>query len=313
VIPKLELIVTQGPYSSFVRDVAAANLVCGIRLNTIMPVKEGRLREKLDELRSAAAPKTLWVDLKARQLRVVAFANTPYTAVTISHRIRVNLPATVFFDNGRITGQLADIDGHQLIIENYTGRMIGPGESVNIPDDSLEYLEPDVLTPLDQVYVELCKQLGIRHFMLSYVESAADITALRALAPGCEIMAKIENQKGLRHLPAICRAADHVMAARGDLYTEVALPHLIGQALEQIISQSGFTAVVASRLFESLLRHPVPSCPDMMDALYLLALGYRRFMIGDDICFQRDVLFRALRIFTALAKLPPPRVAGEND
>lgn len=295
-----ELIVTQGPYSSFLREVAAADLVSGIRLNTVMPVKEGQLREKLAELRDLVAPKALWVDLKARQLRVTEFANTPYTAVTVSHRIRVKLPATVCFDNGRVTGKLVEIDGHKLILEDYVGRLIGPGEAVNIVDGSLEYLDPGVLTARDTEYVELCRDLGIRHFMLSYVETPEDVACLRALHPDCVLMAKIENMKGLGNLAEILPAVDLVMAARGDLYTEVEMPHCIIDALRQVRQAAGDKAVVGSRMLESLLRHPMPSCADVMDLGFLKELGYSCFLIGDDICFKREVLMRALRVFQAL-------------
>lgn len=298
----LSLIVTQGPYSSFLGEVAAHPLVSGIRLNTVMPIKEGRHREKLAELAELVAPKTLWVDLKARQLRVVEFANTPYTAVRISHPISVKLPALACFDNGNLTARVVDIDRDKLILEDYVGRLLGPGESVNIVDESLEYLDERMLTATDEMYVALGRELGLMHFMLSFVQTAADIARLKAACPGAVVMAKIEDVKGVRNIAEISSAADSVMAARGDLYTEVRQPHEIGAALKRIVAAAGEKAVLASRIFESLLRHPVPSCPDMMDVLYCRDMGYTQFMLGDDICFKREVLLRALRIFAAIAK-----------
>lgn len=297
----MKVIVTQGPYSSFFEEVAAHDLVEGIRLNTIMPIKEGALEERLAALLQLTHGKTLWVDLKARQLRVREFANTPYTAVTISHRIKVNLPTTVCFDNGNLSATLVDIDGNRLILEDYAGRLIGPGESVNILDESLEYLDTDLLTQRDREYVAVCQKLGIDHYMLSFVESPADIQTLRNAHPGCRVMAKIESAKGLKNLHSIGAEADCLMGARGDLYTEVPYPHEIVPALRTILAHGGEDSVVASRLLLSLLRHPVPSSPDIMDLAFLMEMGFRRFMIGDDICFKRDLLMRALRILRALS------------
>ncbi|MBF0531253.1 MAG: hypothetical protein HQK55_18695 [Deltaproteobacteria bacterium] len=300
--PEIEIIVTQGPYSTFLEEVAKVSLVSGIRLNTIMPIKEGRREEKLREMHALVKPKNLWVDLKARQLRIREFANTPYTAVTISHRIKVNLPAIAYFDNGHLTGKIVDLDGHKLIIEDYIGRLLGPGESVNIVDESLEYLDSEILTPLDETYVDLCRQIGLPHYMLSFVESPKDVALLKARHPGSMVMAKIENLKGLAHLPEIAAEADFIMAARGDLYTEIAYPHEIGEVLEKIFRTAPDKAVIGSRILESLLRHPVPSCADMMDLNYLIHMGYRRFLIGDDLCFKKDLLMKAMRIFAGISK-----------
>lgn len=296
----MHLIVTQGPYSSFLDDVVQCELVSGIRLNTIMPIKEDRFEEKLSELRDRVAPKTLWIDLKARQLRIREFANTPYTAVTISHRINVRLPNTVYFDNGHITARLADIDGYRLILEDYAGRLLGPGESVNIIDESLEYLEPDLLTERDRRYVEACRKLGIDHYMLSFVEREEDVLTLKRLHPSCTVMSKIESRKGLKHLNPIYRESDYLMAARGDLYTELDYPHEIGNALKTIYAVGKNRSIVASRMLTSLLRHPVPSCPDMMDLLYLKDIGYTAFMIGDDICFKKEILMQSIKIFQVI-------------
>lgn len=297
---KLELLITQGPYSSFLEEIAKIDVVSGIRLNTIMPIKDGRVEEKLREVRAKVAPKPLWIDLKARQLRIVEFANTPYTAVAISHKISVNLPNVVYFDNGNITGKLVDIDGKKLILEEYVGRLLGPGESVNIIDDSLKYLDPDLLTERDQMYVELCKKLGIRHFMLSFVEQKSDVEHLKSLYRESAVIAKIESKKGVRNLGEIVPVADAIMAARGDLYTELDYPHQIAEVLKNIRQTGGDTSIAASRMLSSLLKYPLPSCPDIMDIQFLKDLGYSRFLIGDDLCFKREVLIQAIKIFTAI-------------
>jgi hypothetical protein len=299
-MPNFELLITQGPYSTFLDEIARLDCVSGIRLNTIMPIKTGEEAATLRALQARIAPKPLWLDLKTRQLRVCAFANTPYTAVTISHHIRVDLPNTVYFDNGNITGKLVAIDGAKLILEDYVGRLIGPGESVNIVDDSLEYLEPELFTERDQMYLELSQQLGLRHFMLSSVEGVEDLNALRAISPDAVVIAKIESKKGVAHLAEIAPRADGVMAARGDLYTEVDYPHHIVAALQAIQRVAGAKSIAASRMLESLLKRPMPACADIMDIEFLKAMGYVKFLIGDDLCFKRDLLLRAIKIFTAI-------------
>ena len=60
-------------------------------------------------------------------------------------------------------------------------------------------------------------------------------------------------------------------------------------------------AIVASRLFPSLSRGAVPDCPDIGDAAFLLAIGYRSFLFGDDVCMLRDSALSALNLLEAIA------------
>ncbi len=107
---KIRAIVTTPPYADFLDEVARHPLVEGFRLNTVMPVK-GELAPLLERLSGHGVP--LWVDPKARQLRVVGAAIPPYTDVRVSHgvfrwstqqtgqRLRMVSSNLVFVEGGR--------------------------------------------------------------------------------------------------------------------------------------------------------------------------------------------------------------------
>src|SRR5205085_3812633 len=111
---RVEAIVTIPPYAPFLPEVAGHPLVCGLRLNTVMPLAETP-RDCLARL--SALGKPLWVDLKGRQLRVVGAAIPPFTEVTVSHSLRVSTPADAFFSDGREHARIARVDGDRLILE----------------------------------------------------------------------------------------------------------------------------------------------------------------------------------------------------
>jgi len=50
-----------------------------------------------------------------------------------------------------------------------------------------------------------------------------------------------------------------------------------------------------------LARHPVPECAEIADAAFLLALGYRTFLLGDEVCLRRDSVMAALDLLQAVA------------
>lgn len=293
--PPVRAIVTTPPYATFLEEVAAHPIVCGFRLNTVMPVRGGPA-EALERLRAYGQP--LWVDLKGRQLRVVGAAVPPYTVVRLSHRIRVNTPVDAFFSDGNECVRVVDVDGDCLILEDGPRRLVGPGESVNIIHPSLEI--EGTLTETDRDYLAAMAEADLKQVMLSYVEYTSDAEEVQALLPGAEIMLKIETQRGLAYTRRHGASQGRLMAARGDLYVEVLRPHRIIGALRAII-QADPTAVVASRVFDSLAYQPVPASADIGDVAFLLSLGYRTFLLGDAVCLKRDPLLEALNLLEAVA------------
>jgi len=288
-------IVTAPPYAAFLDAVARHPLVCGFRLNTVMPLKGGPA-DALARLRALGRP--LWVDLKGRQLRVVGAAIPPYTEVRLSHPIRVETPVDAFFSDGNEHARIAAVDGDRIILEDGPRRLIGPGESVNIVHPSLEV--EGTLTETDRAYLAAMRETDLKHVMLSYVESPADVEEVRGLLPEAEIMLKIETRRGLDYARQHGASQGRLVAARGDLYVEVLRAHRVIGALRDIIAADP-EAVVASRMFDSLAHHPVPASADIGDAAFLLSLGYRTFMLGDMVCLRRDTVLEALNLLEAVA------------
>jgi pyruvate kinase len=141
----------------------------------------------------------------------------------------------------------------------------------------------------------------LKHVMLSYVERADDVAEIRRELPAAEIVLKIESERGLAFAREQQANLGRLMAARGDLYVEVLRPHRIIGALREIITADP-NAIAASRIFDSLARDAVPTSADIGDVAFLLSLGYRTFLLGDTICFQRDSVIAALNLLQAIAE-----------
>jgi pyruvate kinase len=291
---KISAIVTTPPYATFLDEIARHPLVSGFRLNTVMPVKSGPF-EALELLNKYNQP--VWVDLKGRQLRVVGAAMPPFTEVRLSHKIRVQTPVDAFFSDGNERARVVAVDGDRIILEDGPRRMIGPGESVNIIHPSFEI--EGTLTETDKAYLAAMKEMGLTRVMLSYVESVDDVEEIKNILPDAEVILKIETQSGLEFARQIGSKHGRLMAARGDLYVEVLQPHRIIDAVKTII-QADRHAIAASRIFDSLAWQPVPVSADIGDAAFLLEIGYRNFMLGDQVCLQRDSVLEALNLLQAL-------------
>lgn len=290
-------IVTLPPYAPFAEEVARHPLVTGFRLNTVMPLAGETPREALERLSRPGPP--LWVDLKGRQLRVVEAATPPFTSVRVSHRLRVPTPCDVFFGDGREAARLLAVDGDRLVLEDGPRRVVGPGESVNVVHPALEV--EGYLTDGDRAWLAAMRELGLSRAMLSFVEKEEDVDELRAELPGAVPMLKVESRRGLAFAGRNGRRLGRLVAARGDLYVEVREPHRLVGALRDVIAADP-DAVVASRLFPTLARTPVPVASEVCDAAFLLALGYRTFLLGDEVCLRREPVLAALDLLGAVAR-----------
>jgi pyruvate kinase len=296
VATRVRAIVTVPPHADFLAEVAAHPLVAGLRLNTVMPLAEPR-EAVLGRLAALGPP--LWVDLKGRQLRTTEAAVPPFTAVRVSHRLKVRTPTDVFFRDGREHARLLAVEGDRLILEAGPRRVIGPGESVNIVDATLEV--EGTLTGGDRAYLEAMRGLGLKRVLLSFVESPEDVAEVRGLLPGAEVGLKIESRRGLGFAARHGVAHGRLVAARGDLYVEVREPHRIVGALRAVVAADP-EAWVASRVFPSLAFEPVPEAPEIGDVAFLLALGYRTLLLGDEVCLRRDSAIAALNLLEAVAR-----------
>ncbi len=293
---RVRALVTAPPYADFLDEVVAHPLVDGLRLNTVMPVAGGP-DAALDLLGRHGAP--VWVDLKGRQLRVVEAGVPPFTSIRISHRVEVPLPCDAFFSDGREHARVVAVDGDRLILADSPRRVVGPGESVNLPHPDL--VVHGTLTDTDRAYLAAMRARGWTRVMLSFVESPEDVAEVRALLPDAEVVSKIESVRGLRHAVAHGAAHGRLMAARGDLYVEVGRPHQVIGALRRLI-RADPDAIVASRLFDSLGYGAVPESADLGDAAFLMGLGYRTFLLGDQVCLRRDSVLAALDLLAAVAR-----------
>lgn len=321
-----KLILTVPAHAKF-GEFASDPVVEGVRINTTIPVKL-TLEETLSNARQEARGKDLWIDLKCRQLRIVDYdvkilQDSEIHYLTLSHEIAVNTPTQVMLDNGKITGNITQIiDNKKLVIPSSVERGQGlpfanrgevgirKGMSVTILDPSLKV--NGYLTDKDKEYIQAAKKLGVHTYMLSFVEQESDINDLLALDDEARIIAKIESPSGLEFVRSVypeyrkfmspLRGKINLMAARGDLYLQVPRPDQIIAACKEIVD-ADYKAIFASRILESLANpQDMPKCGDLFDITCGMYMGYRRFMLGDDVCRKRESVTSAIGLFEVLTK-----------
>jgi len=295
-----DLIATLPLYPRYRTDIASHPLVSALRFNTVTP-RDASVQSTVDGLLGAFPGKPLWLDLKARQLRITQFAYLPESYVTINHKISVRTPCTVYFKD--CSSQIeAIVDGDKLLLTR-PERIVGQGEPINILDDSLQV--DGFLTEQDLEYIDAFSRRDQHRYMLSFVQSSHDCEMLWQLDPQAEIIAKIEDRRGLRFVsevyPLMARKP-RLMLAADDLYINLGDDKTgMLAALRQVIAADR-DAIAASRILTSLHDaqgdHPNEVALGDLAYLWLLeSLGFHHLMLSDEICRVRTVFARVMEVF----------------
>jgi pyruvate kinase len=180
----------------------------------------------------------------------------------------VNVGATVLVDSGLIRLQILEIDATHVHCRVLTPGRLGSRRHINLPG---VFVNVPSLTEKDDRDIRDGVTAGIDFVALSFVRRGEDIEALRKLldqlGSKARIIAKIEDQTGLRNLETIVRASDAVMIARGDLGIEIdyhVLPLVQAHIVEMCLAE-GKPVIVATQLLESMISAPIPTRAEVSD------------------------------------------------
>ena len=262
----------------FIEEIFANEDVSSVRLNTGVNqlIDSRELLEKL-KLLSDKYKKLLWIDIKGRQLRIETWADLRYEIIKLNHEIEIEYPAFIEFRNGSEC-EICRCRGDEILIYPAPKEAVGKGQSVNIKAKSLEI--KGYLTEKDKEILELSKELELNNIMASFVEKMDDLIQILNINPNANIVSKIESLKGIEFMlenPNLL-----LMAARDDLYIESGKNIEMLKHLRTIIERDK-NAICASKVFDSLEKGNDVSLQDYEDLELMYLMGYRTFMLGDNV------------------------------
>jgi pyruvate kinase len=180
----------------------------------------------------------------------------------------LEIGAIVLVDSGLIRMRVVDKDEVSVRCEVLTPGSLGSKRHINLPG---VHVNLPSLTEKDEEDLRAGVRAGIDFVALSFVRQAEDIRILRKflddLGSPAKIIAKIEDQAGVRNMREIIREADAVMVARGDLGIEIdyqRLP-LVQRELVCACQDEGKPVIIATHLLESMITSPMPTRAEISD------------------------------------------------
>jgi pyruvate kinase len=223
--------------------------------------------------------KTVWLDLKGRQLRIINWADPTYGDIELNREISTDLPAKVYFRGDKTCYTLDDYDKNRLYIYPDPVHALGAGQALNILGTNFSIIG-DYLTENDKRYIKAGKDAGVHDYMLSFIEKPADVQELVSIDPEANPVLKIESVRGLEFVENTYDRNYRLMAARDDLSINLEKrDDDMNRALRLILDKDK-SAIVASNIFSSL-KTGVPE--DGRDITDLLKMGYTSFMLDDTV------------------------------
>lgn len=153
-----------------------------------------------------------------------------------------------------------------------SGGNVGNNKAADVNRD----LDFDPLTAKDRAAIKIGRDLGIRHFALSFANTPQDVDTMRAeCGPDATIICKIESPMGLANLEGIVERADEILIDRGDLSRKVPIekvPFLQRGIIAQARKQ-GTPVFVATNLLESMVTQRSPTRAEVNDVVSTLLMG----------------------------------------
>ncbi len=194
----------------------------------------------------------------------------------------------VLIDSGlielEVTERSEKAAGGGVVARVLQGGSVSSRKGINLPDSDL----PFEISDKDRDDIAFAVAEGLDYLAASYVQRADDLEALRAIAreAGAELplIAKLERQGSIDHLPELVEGADALMVARGDLGVEVPL-YRVPVLQKEIIAagrRKGKPVIVATQMLESMMTQPRPTRAEASDVANAVFDGADALMLSGE-------------------------------
>jgi pyruvate kinase len=148
------------------------------------------------------------------------------------------------------------------------------------------------------------------------VRDAKDVQELRELIGKhkpeklnqIKIIAKIEDQEGVKNLEEIVKVADGIMVARGDLGVEIDLAELPNtqRRIVRLCAEYGKRVIVATHLLESMIENPIPTRAEVTDVANAVYEEADAIMLSGETTVGKHPL-RCIAYMDSIARATEPK------
>ncbi|MGQ9921316.1 MAG: pyruvate kinase [Desulfobacca sp.] len=191
----------------------------------------------------------------------------------------------IYINDGFIDLEVIHVQGQEVRCRVIVGGLLRSKKGVNLPGIDLGI---SAFTDHDRACLQAALACGVDAVSQSFVESAADIEALRqaatALGYNPFVIAKIERSRALANLEEIFQAADGIMIARGDLGVEVPIEQVpvVQKRVTHRANILGKPVITATQMLESMTASRRPTRAEATDVANAILDGTDCVMLSGE-------------------------------
>ncbi len=191
----------------------------------------------------------------------------------------------ILIDDGLIGMEVLAVEGGDIRCRVMNGGRVSNHKGINAPG---AVLSMPYLSDKDRADILFGIEMGFDYIAASFVRSAEDVLAIRALLKennsNIKIISKIENMQGVDNIESILEVSDGIMVARGDLGVEVPLEDVPGlqKKLIKMANAAGKHVITATQMLDSMMKNPRPTRAEATDVANAIYDGTTAIMLSGE-------------------------------
>ncbi len=211
------------------------------------------------------------------------------TRVSVTYKNLVeelNVGDRILVNNGLVIFEVISLSGCEARCRVVSGGVLSDRKSMNFPN---KVLGQEYLSEADRADLLFGIENEVDFVAASFVSCEADIRAIRDFldqngGEEIDVIAKIENRAGVDNIEEICKIADGIMVARGDLGVEI--PFVEVPSIQKYLIKKcrllGKRVITATEMLESMIHNPRPTRAEISDVANAVYDGSSAVMLSGE-------------------------------
>lgn len=197
----------------------------------------------------------------------------------------VNVSDKILIDDGLLELEVLKKDASNVYTKVVVGGELKSNKGINLPN---VHISTPAITKKDKIDLAFAIENDIDFIALSFVRSASDVIALKAIMSeshtSIPIISKIEKPEALEVINEIIEESYGIMVARGDLGVELN-PEEVPTVQKMLIkkcNKAGKPVITATQMLDSMIRNPRPTRAEASDVANAVLDGTDAVMLSGE-------------------------------